>query len=284
MSDLPPMDGRVCLVTGGNSGIGEATAAGLARLGARVAIVCRDEARGRAAVERIALATGREAGLLLGDLSDLSSVRALAAEVRARLPALHVLVNNAGVLLQKRIETADGLEATFATNHLGPFLLTNLLLDHLNASGPARVVNVASSLHRRGRLDFDDLQRTERYNAFAAYSASKLCNVLFTRELALRAAGTGLTCNALHPGVIATGLGRNSNGVIRAGWAAVGRLLPSSDRGARTSIYLAAASEVAGSSGEYYVACQPKKPSKTARDDAVAAQLWSVSEALAGLA
>ncbi len=283
MSDLPPMDGRVCLVTGGNSGIGEATAVGLARLGAKVAIVCRNEERGRSAVERIAHATGREVGLLLGDLGDLDSVRTLADEVRSRLPALHVLVNNAGVLMQKRLETPDGLETTFATNHLGPFLLTNLLLDHLNASGPARVVNVASSLHRRGRLDFDDLQRTRRYNAFAAYSASKLCNVLFTRELAKRAAGSGLTCNALHPGVIDTGLGRNSNGIIRAGWGVVGRLLPGSEKGARTSIYLAAASEVASTSGEYYVACQPKKPSKRARDDAAAARLWSASEGLAGL-
>ncbi len=277
------MDGRVCLVTGGSSGIGEATAAGLSRLGAQVAISCRDEGRGRAAVERIAAETGREVGLFVGDLSELDSVRALAADVRERLPELHVLVNNAGVVMQRRVETVDGLEWTFAVNFLAPFLLTNLLLDHLEASGPARVVNVSSSIHRFGRLRFDDLQRAKRYEGFSAYAASKLCNVLFTRELARRKAGSGLTSNALHPGIIRTGLGRNSHGLLRTGWAAVTRALPAPSKGARCSIYLSAASEVADTSGAYFVGCKERKPARRARDDAAAARLWRLGEELSGL-
>lgn len=277
------MDGRVCLVTGGSSGIGEATASGLATLGAQVAIACRDEARGRAAVERICKETGREVGLLLGDFGSLSAVRSLAEEIQRRLPQLHVLVNNAGVVMQRRVESVDGFETTFAVNHLAPYLLTRLLLDHLKGSGPARVINVSSALHRYGRVRFDDLQRTRRYDPFSAYAGSKLCNLLFTRELARRAAGSGLTCNALHPGVVGTRLGQNTSGVLRAGWNVAERVLPSPQRGARTSVYLAAASEIANESGGYYVKCKARAPALRALDEAAAAKLWAVSAEFCGL-
>ncbi len=277
------MDGRVCLVTGGNAGIGEATAAGLARQGADVSIVSRDAARGEAAAARIKAATGRRVQVIPGDLGSLAGVRALAERVHDALPRLHVLVNNAGLLATERRETPDGFELTFGVNHLAPFLLTNLLLDRLVESGTARVVNVSSALYARGALDFEDLQMEKGFDGFKAYARSKMCNVLFTRELARRLEGRGATANSLHPGVVRTGLADDAKGLVGRGMRLVKPLLTSPAKGARTSIHLAASHDVATVSGAYFVNCKPRKVTRYARKPEHARLLWTVSERLTGL-
>jgi NAD(P)-dependent dehydrogenase (short-subunit alcohol dehydrogenase family) len=277
------MDGRVCLVTGGNAGIGEATAAGLARLGADVTIVSRDAAKGKAAADRIKADTGRRVRVLPGDLGSLAGVRALAERVRDALPRLHVLVNNAGLLATERRETPDGFELTFGVNHLAPFLLTNLLLDRLVESGTARVVNVSSALYARGALDFEDLQMEKGFDGFKAYARSKMCNVLFTRELARRLEGRGATANSLHPGVVRTGLADDAKGLVGRGMRLVQPLLTSPAKGARTSIHLAASHDVATVSGAYFVNCRARKVTRYARKPEHARLLWTVSERLTGL-
>lgn len=277
---------KVCVVTGGNSGIGLHTVIGLARQGARVALVSRSRERGEAALEQARAAAGPDArlDLVVGDLGSLASTRALADDLLGRYPALHVLVNNAGLWMTTRTETADGLETTFAVNHLAPFLLTNLLLERLIASSPARIVNVSSEGHRRGRLDWDDLQATRGFGKVKAYCDSKLANVLFTRELARRLEGTGVTANVLHPGVVNTNLGGNATGVIRWVFDAVGPLFfLTPEQGARTSLHVATSPALDGVSGRYFKASREVSPSRTARVDADAARLWAVSEALAGL-
>ena len=208
------MTGKTVIVTGGNSGIGLETAVALAGAGARVLITARDRARGEAALAEVRRRGGRDdAELAVFDLADLASVRAGAAELLDRCPRIDVLVNNAGVVLSDRRETTDGLEATFAVNHLGPFLLTLLLLERIKASTPARIVNVASTAHKGARhgLDFDDLQSRHGYAGMLVYSKSKLANIYFTAELARRLAGTGVTVNCLHPGTVATGYGRDGD-------------------------------------------------------------------------
>lgn len=277
---------KVCVVTGGNSGIGLHTVIGLAKAGARVALVSRNRERGEAALqEALAAAPGARVDLVLGDLGSLASTRALAAELLARYPAIHVLVNNAGLWMTERTLTADGLETTFAVNHLAPFLLTNLLLERLIASGPARIVNVSSEGHRQGRLDFDDLQAARRFGKVKAYCDSKLANVLFTRELARRLEGTNVTANALHPGVVATNLGNNSSGVIRWVFDKVGPLFfKTPAQGARTSLHVATSPALDGVSGRYFKDSRESKPARAARDDAAARRLWQVSEELARLA
>lgn len=284
MSALPSMDGRVCLITGGNAGIGQATAAGLARQGADVCIVSRDAERGEAAAARVKADTGRRVQVVVGDLGSLAGVRALADRVHDALPHLHVLVNNAGVMLNERRTTPDGLELHFAVNHLGPFLLTNLLLDRLVESGTARVVNVSSALYARGALDFEDLQMEKRFDGFKAYARSKMCNVLFTRELARRLEGRGVTVNALHPGVVNTNLGDESTGLLKVGMKLVKPLLTSPAKGARTSIHLAASHDVATVSGAYFVKCTERPVTRYARKAENARLLWTVSERLSGLA
>ena len=283
MSTLPQLDGRVCVVTGGNSGIGEATAAGLARLGAEVAIVSRDAAKGAAAAERIQAAAGRRVQVITGDLGTLQGARTLAADILDALPRLHVLVNNAGMMQNWRETNADGFEVTFAVNHLGPFLLTNLLLDRLAESGTARVVNVASSLYSRGELDFDDLQMEKKFDGFTAYSRSKMCNVLFTRELARRLEGRGVTTNALHPGVIRSQLGHENKGLVGVAFRAAQPFLSSPEKGARCSLYLAASHDVAAVSGEYFVRCKVRPVTRFARKPENARRLWTISEQLSGL-
>jgi NAD(P)-dependent dehydrogenase (short-subunit alcohol dehydrogenase family) len=281
------MTGRICLITGATSGIGLVTARELAARGATVALVGRDEARARAAVEAIRQQTGNsEVDYLLADFSSQAAIRGLAEAFHRRYGALHVLVNNAGVLLWRRQETVDKLEMTFAVNHLAPFLLTNLLLDTLRASAPARVVTVASDAHTGATIPFDDLQQTQgNYQWLRVYGQSKLANIMFTYALARRLAGSGVTANALHPGVVATRIYRSQNRLFN--FAAM-RVMPvfalSPEKGARTTIYLASSPEVASVSGQYFVKRRPKRSWKASYDEAMQERLWTVSEQLTGLA
>ena len=284
--DTRDMAGRVCLITGATSGIGLVTARGLAARGATVALVGRDETRARAVVEAIRQQTGNsEVDYLLADLSSQAAVRGLAEAFQQRYGALHALINNAGVLPWRRHETVDKLEMTFAVNHLAPFLLTNLLLDTLRASAPARIVTVASDAHTGATIPFDDLQHIHgRYSPLVVYGQSKLANIMFTYALARRLAGSGVTANALHPGVVATHIYRSQNPLFNF---ATTRVMPlfalSPEKGARTSVYLASSPEVATISGEYFVKCKPKRSWKTSYDEAAQERLWTVSEQLTGL-
>jgi len=287
---VPDMQGKTVVVTGGNSGMGFETAAALATMGARVLVTARNADKGRAAIAALAQRTGGEGRcqLVVFDLADLSSVRRGAAEILDVAPRLDVLVNNAGAVLSERAETVDGLEATFATNHLGPFLLTNLLLERIRASGPSRIVNVASTAHAVARqgIPFDDLQSEHRYAGMRVYGQSKLANILFTLELARRLEGSGVTANSLHPGTVRTGYGADGDarGLLALGIKIAGPFFLSPAKGARTSIYLASSPEVAGVSGEYFVKCRPKEPRRWAQDPDAARRLWQVSEELVGLA
>jgi len=283
--DVPDMTGRTVIITGGNSGIGLETAVALARAGADTVITARDRARGEAAVSDIRARAGSDrVDLALFDLGSLASVRQGAADLLGRCARIDVLVNNAGLVLSDRRQSDDGLEATFAVNHLGPFLLTELLLDRIRQSAPARIVNVASTAHKGARrgLDFEDLQSTRSYRGMEVYSRSKLANIYFTTELARRLAGSGVTVNCLHPGTVATGYGRDGDatGVLAFGLKLIKPFILTAERGARTSVYLASSPEVAGVSGEYFVKCKVRTPSKAARDAAAAGRLWDVSEQL----
>ncbi len=274
------MKDKICLVTGATSGIGFEAARELARRGATVVLTARDQTRGENAQDAIFQATGRKAELLTCDLADLASVRAAATEFKARHNRLHVLLNNAGVWHRTRRITKDGLEETFQANHLGPFLLTTLLLDVLKASAPARIVNVSSALHYRGRLNWDDLQMEKRFDGTKAYSNSKLANVLFTRALARRLAGTGVTVNAVHPGVIATSLSRDIPKFIRA---LLPLVLSTPAKGAQPLVHLCADANVAGLTARYFDKLKEKKASSLALDDAACERLWSISETLSRL-
>ncbi len=279
------MNGRTCVVTGATSGIGRAAALDLARRGARVVVVARDAGRGGETVGEIEREAGQgRAALLLGDLASLSEVRRLAAEIRGAAPRLDVLVNNAGAIHMERRLSPDGYETTFAVNHLAPFLLTNLLLPHLRASAPARVVTVASAAHQGGHVRFDDLMGEKGYSGWKAYAQSKLSNVLFTYELARRLGGDGVTANCLHPGVVATGFGKNRNGLFSLGVRIAAPFLISARKGAETAVYLASSPEVEGVTGGYFARCRPARSSPESRDAGVAARLWEVSEMLTGLA
>jgi NAD(P)-dependent dehydrogenase (short-subunit alcohol dehydrogenase family) len=278
------LEGRTCLVTGATSGIGEETAVGLARCGARVILVARDRERGEASVARVKAKTGHRAvELLLADLASQAEIRELVGQVLDRCPSLHVLVNNAAVVHVSRETTVDGYEMTFAVNHLAYFLLTRLLLDRLVESRPARIVNVASNGHNFGKLDFDDLQSEKKYSWMKVYGTSKLANVLFTYELGRRLAGTGVTVNCLHPGAVSTGLGMNNG---RLGRIVVPLLRPfflTPEAGARTSIYLATSDEVTSVSGRYFVKCEPRPSSPASYDEDLARRLWQESSRLTGL-
>ena len=280
-----PMSGRTVLVTGGTGGIGRATAAGLAALGATVAITGRDPARTAAAAAGIAAETGNPAVTgFAAELSSQAGVRDLAAAVLASYPRLEVLVNNVGGYWAHRHLTADGLERTFALNHLAPFLLTHLLLDRLTASEPARVVTVSSGAQAMGRLDFEDLQSERRYSGQAAYNASKLANVIFAFELARRLGGTGVTSTVLHPGVVRTSFGAEDQTPLFAALSHLVRpFMKTPARGAETSIYLASSPDLDRVSGAYFANRRAKKANKLAYDPATAARLWQVSAELTGI-
>jgi NAD(P)-dependent dehydrogenase (short-subunit alcohol dehydrogenase family) len=277
------MQGRTVLITGGNSGIGRETAAGLARIGATVIITSRDREKGQRAAAEIGARSGRQVECLHLDLASLASTRAFAADFLQRYDALHVLVNNAGLILGDRRLTDDGFEMTFAVNHLAHFLLTDLLLDRIKASAPARIINVSSRAHRRvSGLDFDDLQADKRYSGLQVYSRSKLANIYFTRELARRLEGSRVDVNALHPGAVATGFARD--GDVKGPYGLLVRLvspfLKTPEDGARTSIHLASAPELEGVSGKYFSDSKETAPAPAALDDAAARRLWTVSEEL----
>jgi NAD(P)-dependent dehydrogenase (short-subunit alcohol dehydrogenase family) len=283
--------GRTCLVTGATSGLGQETAIGLARLGAHVILVGRSASRGERARAEVGARSGNpRVDLLLADLSVQAEVRRLAAEVLERAPRLDVLVNNAGVMNLSRTLTADGLEATFAVNHLAYFLLSNLLLPRLAASAPARIVNVASDAHRFGKLDLGDLQSERAYGglpvvgAMRVYAMTKLANLLFTDELARRTRGSGVTVNAVHPGFVASRLGSNNGAVARAVIFLLRPFALSPAQGAETSIHVASAPELEGVTGRYFARSREAEPSGAARDRTLAGKLWDASARLTGLA
>jgi len=269
----------ICLITGATSGIGEVTARELARRGMHVIIVGRSAERVAATVARIKQATGVEIETLIADLSSQAGVRSVAEAFLQRHRRLDVLINNAGGFFASRQVSADGIELTWALNHMSYFLLTNLLIDTLRASAPARVINVSSDAHRGGVMRWDDLQFTRGYNGWAAYAQSKLANILFSNELARRLEGTGVTSNALHPGFVATRFAHN-NGIIWGGLMALMQRLfaITPEEGAQTSIYLATAPEVAAISGRYFVKSRETSPAPQAQDMAAAARLWEISE------
>lgn len=282
------MQGKVVLITGGNTGIGKQTAIGLARTGARVVFTSRSHDKGAAALAEIRQASRSEdVECMHLDLASLASVRSFVEEFKKKHSRLDVLVLNAGLMMKTRVLTADGFETTFGVNHLGHFALTGLLMDLLKASAPARVVVVSSDAHRaaRGGLDFDDLQAAKGYSSWAAYGRSKLANLLFTRALAERLKGTGVTVNALHPGVVATefagadDMGKLFGWLVRA--SQIFMITP--EKGAQTTVYLATSPEVEGVSGLFYARSKPKQPRRTALDDDAARRLWDVSETLTGV-
>jgi retinol dehydrogenase 14 len=279
-----PMAGKAVLVTGGTSGIGKATALGLASMGAHLAITGRDRGRAEDAAREIRAAAGGQVDAFVADLSSQSEVRRLADEVLQRLARVDVLVNNVGGYWNTRHITADGLERTFALNHLAAFLLTSLLLDRLKRSAPARVIMVSSHLQAMGQINFDDLQGERSYSAARAYNQSKLANVLFTYELARRLKGTSVTANALHPGVARTAFGAEDPGLVQRLFAPfMGLFLKTPAQGAATSIHVASAVDLEPVTGRYFVNCKPKRSSKRSYDEATAARLWRVSADLVGL-
>jgi retinol dehydrogenase 12 len=272
------MQDKVCLVTGATLGIGRESALGLARMGAHIVIAGRDEARTRETAAAIAAQSGNaQVDFLVADLSSQAEVRRLAREFRDRYPRLDVLLHNAGAIFTKRETTVDGFERTWALNHLAEFLLTQLLLDRLEVSAPARIVNVASRAHMSGTIDFDNLQGERKFSAIGAYSRSKLANILFTYALARRLAGKGVTANCLHPGVVGTGFGQNTPGFLKTALGLAKPFLITPEIGAATSIYLASSPDVADVSGKYFAKCAPVASSKLSGDVALQEKLWEVS-------
>jgi NAD(P)-dependent dehydrogenase (short-subunit alcohol dehydrogenase family) len=273
------MQGKTVLVTGANQGIGKATAIALAAQGAHVVMVARNAEKGRAALAEVEAAGKAGAELIVADLSSQEQVRRVAVDFKARHDRLDVLVNNAGVFVPERHTTADGLEETFALNHLGYFLLTRELLDVLQATAGARIVSVSSEAHRSAKMLWDDLQFSHtRYRGLKAYGQSKLANVLFTYELARRLEGTGVTANCLHPGVIASGFGQTYGGALSVLLKVVRPFLLSSEEGARTSVYLASSPEVAGVTGKYFSKCKAVPSNAVSYEVQSQHKLWSLSE------
>lgn len=279
------MNGKVVVITGGTSGIGHVAAEELAAIGARIVLVARDKARGEAALNRLReLAPGVAHSAHYADLLRIGEMKRVAAEIASAEPRIDVLINNAGAMFGSRQVTGDGLERTFALNHMSYFVVTYGLRERLVASVPARVVNTSSDAHRRKNVDFDDLQCVRNYRGFKAYGRSKLCNILFTRELARRLKGTGVTANSLHPGFVDTRFGDQSGGLfsylIRMGKKTVAI---SPQKGAETIVYLASSPEVADVTGKYFYKSRPATPTAQAQDDPAAQRLWLETEKLSGI-
>ncbi|MFW9803146.1 MAG: SDR family oxidoreductase, partial [Candidatus Thorarchaeota archaeon] len=278
---------KVCMVTGASSGIGKATAIGLANMGANVVLACRNEPKAEAAAKEIASKTGNDqVSFLLCDLSLQDSIRGLTKEFENRYQALHILVNNAGTYRTRRTITEEGIETTFAVNYLAPFLLTNLLIEKLKASAPSRIVNVAGAYHRKATMNFNDLMSENKYDGSRANNMSKLALVLFTYELARRLDGTGVTANCLHPGAVATGLVEKDPDLsrfYRMLYRIFSRFASSPEKGAETSIYLAASPEIEGVTGKYFEKKSEKQSSDESYDLGTAKRLWEVSLDLTNL-
>jgi NAD(P)-dependent dehydrogenase (short-subunit alcohol dehydrogenase family) len=276
------MEGKICMITGANSGIGKATAIGLAKMNATLVIVCRNKERGGPALREIIEKTGNnKVDLLLCDLSSLESVRNLVNEFKNKYQNLHVLINNAGVMLSKRVSSVDGFEMNFVVNHLAPFLLTNLLLDILKKSAPSRIINVASAAHKYGTIDFEDLQGEHKKHRFMGlYGDSKLALMLTSYEFSRRLEGTRVTLNMVHPGVVNTNLGvdrsKPKKGIVR-------RFFKKPEKGAETSIYLASSPEVEGITGKYFINKKEQKSSEESYNETIAKKLWDISIEMVGL-
>jgi NAD(P)-dependent dehydrogenase (short-subunit alcohol dehydrogenase family) len=276
------MSGKTVVITGGTSGIGEVAAEKLAQMGGRIVLIARDKSRAQATLKRL-----RERGPNLAhsayfaDLTRLAEMRGVAAKIAAAEPRIDVLINNAGALFAKREVTQDRLERTFALNHMAYFVVTEALRERLAASAPARIVNTASDAHHGATVDFNDLQLERSFSATKAYNRSKLCNILFTRELARRLRGTGVTANCLHPGFVATRLGDESGGLISRLVRVAKFFAISPEQGAQTIVYLTSAPEVADLTGQYFCECRPAKPAAAALDDRAASLLWERSAAIA---
>lgn len=283
------MEGKTVLITGANTGIGKETAIDLARRGARVIMACRDMKKGEAALNDVAERTGSSKLVLKQlDLASLESVRAFAEDINKTEPELHVLINNAGVMVpSERQVTQDGFEIQMGVNHLGHFLLTNLLIDLLKSSKPSRIVVVSSSAHylttSTESFKFDNINSEKYYKKWDTYGQSKLANILFTRELSKRLKGTGVTANSLHPGAIKTELSRHLGPLETIGMRAMFVFFKTPTEGAQTNIYLAVSEEVEGVSGLYFADCKVKKTSKAAQDDEAAKKLWDISAKFVGL-
>jgi retinol dehydrogenase 14 len=278
------MGGTTVLITGGTSGIGNATAVAMAAMGANVVVVGRNQERGGAAVEEIKAQSHNESvELMLADLSVQAEVRRLAEEFLERYDRLDVLVNNAGLVQSKRTETPDGIETTLAINHLAPFLLTNLLLGCLEQSAPSRVITVSSEAQRWGTMDFEDMQSRRKYRGFPVYGMTKLANIMFTYELAERLDGTGVMANCLHPGSVGTNFGQNNRGAMALFFRTFKPFMRSPEQGADTLIWLASSPEVDGVSGKYFSDRKEIEAKKVAYDPAARRRLWEISEDLTGL-
>jgi NAD(P)-dependent dehydrogenase (short-subunit alcohol dehydrogenase family) len=277
------MKGKTVVITGGTSGIGEIAAEQLAQMGARIVLIGRDKSRGEATLARLRERAPSLAHTVhCADLARIPEMKRVAAQIAESEPRIDVLINNAGAMFGSRQLTGDGLEYTFALNHMAYFVVTEGLRERLQASAPARIINTSSSAHRGARLDFEDLQLVKDFSAMKAYSRSKLCNILFTRELARRLHGTGVTANCLHPGFVATRFGDQSGGLISRFIGLAKLFAISPGKGAETLVYLASSPDVAETTGAYFYKCRPITPSQAALDDRDAMLLWERSEDLAG--
>lgn len=282
MTDL---NNKVCIVTGANSGIGKITARELAKMGAEVVMVCRNQKKGEEALADVILESkSNKVKLMLCDFSSQKSIRAFVEEFKSKYNKLHILVNNAGLIIPERKLTEDGIESTFAINHIGYFLTTYLLLDLLKASAPSRIVNVSSDGHKLGHINFNDINyENNKYKSMNVYCDSKLANILFTKELAKKLHGTGVTANCLHPGVVNTNFASDYSEKFSFLSKIVKKFFITPEQGAETQIYLASSPEVEGISGEYFDKKKIKAPSREAQDADVAEKLWKVSERMTGI-